>query len=115
MHVHSPHPASQVSLHTLVPLPVVKDPSPSFFTLQEALRDRLQEAVDMDRGNMWLPKLWGKQYMFARAGSAGLLGRWPLGDSYIGISQWGPSMVSSPVLELVYSLILPALQVTQTK
>lgn len=43
------------------------------------------------------------QYMFARVGLAGLLGIWPLGDSYIGISQWGPSTVSSHVLELVYS------------
>lgn len=43
-------------------------------------------------------------YMFAGASSAGLLGIWPLGDSYTRISQWGPSTVISHILELVYSL-----------
>lgn len=107
---NSPHPAlaSKVSLQTLAPLSIIMDPSPSSLTLQQALSDRPQEAVDRDAVNMWLPKLQddsGLLYnMFARAGSEGLLGIWSLGESYIGISQLGPSTVKSHVLELVYSL-----------
>lgn len=59
MHANSPHPAlaGEVLLQALAPLPIIMDPSPSSFTLQQALGDKLQEAVDMNRVNMWLLKL----------------------------------------------------------
>lgn len=58
--VHAGYPhltlARKVLPQVLASLTIIMDPSPSSFTLQQALSDRFQEAVDMDRVNMWPPK-----------------------------------------------------------